>query len=235
MALILSIETSTMVCSVALHEHGELCALEERFEANSHSEVLMELIETVLATADKKQSDLSAIAVSKGPGSYTGLRIGVSIAKGLTFGLDIPLISVETLEALSLHIHEKITLQTPEKDASFFVVPMIDARRMEVYCAVFDEKQEQKVKVEAKIIDEDSYHTFLEQKDVYFAGNGADKCKGTITHLNAVFLSDVYTSAKQIGMLAWKKFQIQEFEDVAYFEPYYLKEFMTKPSKKKLL
>ena len=229
MALILSIETSTKVCSVALHRNGDLVALKEGFEANSHSETLLQFIQEVFEEAEIAKSELKAIAVSKGPGSYTGLRIGVSTAKGLAYGLDIPLISVDTLESLSLG-----GLENQNSEDGFYV-PMIDARRMEVYCAVFDQQMNQILPTEAKIIEEDSFVEYLEKGKVYFFGDGAMKLKGTILHSNAVFVEGLYTSAKQMGKLAFARFQDKKFEDVAYYEPYYLKEFMTKPSKKKLL
>ncbi len=229
MAIILSIETSTKVCSVALHRAGELLAMREGFEANSHSETLVDFIKEVLRESELSEKDLNTIAVSKGPGSYTGLRIGVSTAKGLAYALDLPIVAVETMESLAMHGKEKAGIEDG------LIIPMIDARRMEVYCGVYNQDLETINKVSAEIIDEQSFEKQLQEGNVYFFGNGADKCKGTITHPNAVFIEDVYTSAKQVGTLAYEKFKREEFEDLAYFEPYYLKEFMTKPSKKKLL
>lgn len=166
---------------------------------------------------------MNAIAVGKGPGSYTGLRIGVSAAKGLCFANDIPLIAINSLEILS-------TSYTTDKG---FIVPMIDARRMEVYSAVFDQHHAWIRETEAEIIDENSFGDLLEKGPVYFLGDGAEKCQEVITHANAVFLENAFPSAKEMTSIAYEKYQNQDFEDVAYFEPYYLKDFVVTPQKKK--
>ena len=229
MAILLNIETSTKVCSLALHQDGILIALKESFESNSHSETIMQFIQQILTENNIKQENLSAIAVSKGPGSYTGLRIGVSTAKGLCYGLNIPLISVDTLQSLTHFALEKLNHQKG------IYIPMLDARRMEIYMAVYDEKLSSIEPVSAQIIDENSFSAYLEENKVFVFCDGAEKLKGTILHDNFVVVDEIYTSSNYMGKLSYHKFIQQEFEDVAYFEPYYLKEFMTKPSTKKLL
>ena len=173
--------------------------------------------------------NLDAIAVSKGPGSYTGLRVGVSTAKGLCYALDIPLIAINTLETLAYETIKKV--KSKRQKANF--CSMIDARRMEVYCAVFDEQMNTIKKTEAKIIDENSFADLLETSTVYFFGNGSSKCKAIITHKNAIFIDDVKCSAVNMNGIAQKLFLENQFEDVAYFEPFYLKDFVgTVPNKK---
>lgn len=224
MAIILNIETATKNCSVSLAKDGKILAIKELNNGNySHAELLHQFIQEVITKASITKSDINAIAVSKGPGSYTGLRIGVSAAKGLCFALDIPLIAIDTLQALSFAI-------TINKG---FIVPMIDARRMEVYTAVFNEDYNSIEKTSAKIIDETSFLNYLEKEKTYFLGDGALKCKETITHKNAVFIANVFPSAKEMADLSYTKFQNKEFEDVAYFEPFYLKDFIVIPEKKK--
>lgn len=222
--MILSIETATKVCSVAIHNQGTLVAVAELHMANSHSEHLSMLIKNLLERSEVKRENLTAIAVSAGPGSYTGLRIGTSTAKGLCFALDIPLIAVDTLEALALTF-AKYTKNT-------LLCPMIDARRMEVYCQIRDNALGVIQETEAKIIDEDSFSELLDSQKIAFFGNGSEKCREVITHINATFIQDVTPSATSIGELAWSAFEKQEFEDLAYFEPHYLKEFQAiKPKK----
>jgi len=187
----------------------------------SHSENLHVIINEALKLAKKSFEDIDAIAVSKGPGSFTGLRIGVSAAKGLCFSLDKPLISVSTLESLANSI-------TVENDA--FIVPLLDARRMEVYSAVFDSQYDQIRMIKAEVIDENSFSDYLNKGNVYFLGDGAGKCKDVIRHKNAIFLEGHFPSAKQMAKLAYAKYKKNDFEDVAYFEPFYLKDFLiTKP------
>lgn len=224
MAIILNIETATKNCSVSLAKNGEILALKELNNGNySHAELLHQFINDSIAQAGILKSEINAIAVSKGPGSYTGLRIGVSAAKGLCFALDIPLIAINTLEALSYAIKIK----------KGCIVPMIDARRMEVYTAVFDEHHQEIEKTTAKIIDQNSFLNYLSQHKVYFLGDGASKCKGIITHNNASFIENKFPSAKEMAGLSFKKFEQKKFEDVAYFEPFYLKDFIVIPEKKK--
>lgn len=220
---ILNIETATKNCSVSLAKDGEIVAFKELNEEGfSHAEKLHGFISDVLAEASITFSDLKAVAVSKGPGSYTGLRIGVSAAKGLCFALDIPLISVNTLTSLAHSI--SIT--------EGYKIPMLDARRMEVYSAVFDENNKLIEDVSATIISEDSFKEFLEKNAVYFFGDGADKCKELLTHKNAKFIDNKFPSAKEMGTLSYLKYKKSDIENVAYFEPFYLKDFVVITSKK---
>ncbi len=224
LSLILNIETATKNCSVSLSNNGELLILKELNDGNySHSENLHVFIEEVLKSANKLFSDIDAIAVSKGPGSYTGLRIGVSAAKGLCLSLDKPLISVSTLASLTNTISVK-------NDA--VIIPLIDARRMEVYSAVFDSDYNQIREVKAEIIDSNSFSLYLSKGKAYFLGDGADKCKSIINHKNAIFLNDYFPSAKQMAKLSYVKYKKNDIEDVAYFEPFYLKDFLVTQSKK---
>lgn len=214
---ILNIETATKNCSVSISKEGKTIALKELNDGNySHAEKLHELIEQVVLEAKISLSDLKAIAVSKGPGSYTGLRIGVSAAKGLCFALDIPLIPTNTLQSLALSVSIEIG----------YKIPLLDARRMEVYSQVFNEKNEMIRAVYADIIDSDSFSDFFNAEKVYFFGDGAEKCKGIITHKNAVFIDGLFPSAKEMSVISYKKYINNDFEDVAYFEPFYLKEFL---------
>lgn len=217
MALILCIETTTTNCSVALSKNGKtLVLIEDNSKNYSHAERLHTSIEAALKKGKVTLNDLNAIAVSKGPGSYTGLRIGVSAAKGLCFSLDIPLISIPTLQSLALQV------QQPDG----VIVPMIDARRMEVYTAVFDADNHCISPVEAKILDTDSYQNFLKNGKVYFIGNGVAKWESLCSHPNAVFMENHLPSANEMGALAHTKFEQSDFENTAYFEPYYLKDFV---------
>ena len=215
---ILNIETSTKACSVALHKNGELIVSREDVTTNfSHSEKLLKFISKLFSDAKLSLSDLDAIAVSMGPGSYTGLRIGVSTAKGLCYGLDIPLISISTLKAMSFGMALEIKAD--------LYCPMIDARRMEVYSAFFDINNTEVRKIQADIIDENSYKKELEKKVVFF-GDGSEKIKEKIRHKNAMFISNIHPSAKNMGLLSYQKFTKSLFEDLAYFEPFYLKDFV---------
>jgi len=221
---ILNLETATKNCSVSLAKNGEVIALKELCEAHfSHAEKLHLFIKEVLMESALEFKDLSAIAISKGPGSYTGLRIGVSSAKGLCFALDIPLISIPTLEALA---HA-----TTIKDG--FIIPMLDARRQEVFTAVFDSKYKMVKETYNYILDENSYSTYLNNSKVVFIGDGVSKTKEIIHHKNAVFLEGYFPSAKEMASLSFIKFKDKYFEDVAYFEPFYLKDFHVTVSKKK--
>jgi tRNA threonylcarbamoyladenosine biosynthesis protein TsaB len=223
LAVILNIETATKNCSVSVAKDGETVALKELNDGGySHAEKLHEFIKDVVLEAGIELSDLKAIAVSKGPGSYTGLRIGVSAAKGLCFALNIPLISVNTLQSLSQTISIK----------AGYIIPLLDARRMEVYSSVYNEKYENCREVLAEIITENSFETYLEKDKVYFLGDGAEKCKEFIQHPNAVFMDDKFPSAKEMCMLSYVKYKKNDIEDVAYFEPFYLKDFVVIISKK---
>jgi tRNA threonylcarbamoyladenosine biosynthesis protein TsaB len=217
MALILCIETATKSCSIALAKQGQLLGCKESVSENySHSEQLTVFIEDLLQEHKLSVKDLDAIAISSGPGSYTGLRIGASTAKGLCYALNIPLIAISTLEAMAQLMAEQHSDKT--------LCPMIDARRMEVYCALFG--TDQSTEVQAKVIDEASFSQELEQGSILFFGDGADKCQETLTHPNAHFELGIYPSAKGMIALAHHQFQQQNFEDVAYFVPFYLKEFV---------
>ncbi|MGS2727388.1 tRNA (adenosine(37)-N6)-threonylcarbamoyltransferase complex dimerization subunit type 1 TsaB [Psychroserpens sp. BH13MA-6] len=217
MCYILSIETSTTNCSVSLSKNGETLVLHEDNNVNySHAESLHVFIDQVLQEAQLESSDLNAIAVSKGPGSYTGLRIGVSAAKGLCYALDIPLISVSTLDALA----HQVTCDTG------VIVPMLDARRLEVYSAIFDSNYAMLRGIEAQILDAQSFASYLEEGKVYFIGNGVEKTKTLIQHPHAIFVEGKLPSANDMSALAFQKYQKSDTEDVAYFEPFYLKDFI---------
>lgn len=221
MALILQIETSTISCSVALSQDGETIALKELAERNIHASHITLYIEDVMAECRKDLADLDAVAVSMGPGSYTGLRIGISTAKGLCYGLDIPLIAISTLKAMTYGCRQ--LQQNPE----LLYCPMIDARRMEVYTAVFNNQLDEIEPTTAKIIDSESFAAILEDNKIVFFGDGAMKCDEVISkNKNALFLPDYLNSAKDLSQLAYEKFMKNDFEDIAYFEPYYLKDFL---------
>ena len=218
MALILCIETATRSCSVALAKDGNLLQFKEEVsEKYSHSEQLTIFIASLFHELGLAFSNLDAIAVSKGPGSYTGLRIGVSTTKGLCYALDKPLIAISTLEVMVSGMEKK----HPNK----VYCPMIDARRMEVYTTFF-QAGKQLTDIEAHIVEADSFSKMLAKEKVLFFGDGADKCKDLITHTNATFINNVYPSSKDMVTLAENAYLHQHFENVAYFEPYYLKDFV---------
>jgi tRNA threonylcarbamoyladenosine biosynthesis protein TsaB len=218
---ILNLETATKNCSVALAKNGETILCKEIAEIGfSHAEKLHVFIEEIIKEANIDFSDLKAIAVSKGPGSYTGLRIGVSAAKGLCFALNIPLISIDTLLALAKQV-------SVEKGV---IIPMIDARRMEVYSAIFDPNFNQVRDVEAQILDENSFSEIDQQ--IYIIGDSSEKAKTILSNKNIIYLDEIqFPSAKQMSKLSFEKFQNNDFEDVAYFEPFYLKDFLITTSK----
>lgn len=228
MSLILGIETATKMCSVALSDENGLLALKEVGGEYSHAENLNLFIEEVCKEAGKKLSEIDAIAVSKGPGSYTGLRIGVSAAKGFCTALEIPLISVDTLQAMAIK-------PSGEIERGVLFCPMIDARRMEVFTAFYDGEGNKVEEISAKIIDENSFEKELKAGKVVFFGDGAEKCREALEgNPNAIFIEDVHPSAQYINEIAIKKFDKKEFEDVAYFEPFYLKDFIATTPKKLL-
>ncbi len=225
MAKLLHIETSTTMCSVALSENETLVAAKEINEGYTHAENLHVFIQTLLKETKTEASDLSAIAVSKGPGSYTGLRIGVSAAKGLAYALKIPLISVDTLQIMAVQA-------TKTSSHADYLCPMLDARRMEVYTAVYDSTLKRRTEIEALIVDENSISQFLQYPNIHFFGDGMNKCKSILSQLNhAGFIEGIVPSAKDMVALAYAKYQNKEFEDVAYFEPFYLKDFLIKSTK----
>ncbi len=233
MALILNIETATTVCSVSIAKDGQLIALKEQNGDYSHAENLTVFIEEIIKQAAIKLNDLDAIAVSKGPGSYTGLRIGVSTAKGLCYALDKPLIAINTLEHHSLAISFEGAQDKLEGRGEVFICPMIDARRMEVYCAIYDLQGNCLMPTCAKIIDEHSFEEFLSflerdrERSIIFIGDGAAKCKDVLSkNENAIFIDNIFPSAKNMIALSEKAYNQKQFENLAYFEPFYLKEFV---------
>lgn len=224
--MILSLETSAKVCSVAIHDQGQLIATKEIHIEQSHASKLAVLVDEVIKESAIQVNQLSAIAVSSGPGSYTGLRIGTSTAKGLCFALDIPLLSIGSLELLAYQMNK----QNP---SNAYLCPMIDARRMEVYCEVFDSSLNVVRPIEAKVIEPSSFAELLAEKEIIFFGDGSDKCKEEIRHSSAKFVSGVYAAASEMGGPVYQKFKKHQLENVGNFEPHYLKEFMIKkPSPK---
>ncbi len=222
MVYILNIETATKNCSVSIAKDGQTIALREVAELGySHAEKLHIFIEEVVADARISLGDIKAIAISQGPGSYTGLRIGVSAAKGLCYALDVPLIAVDTLQSLAMQV----------KVADGVIIPMLDARRMEVYSAIFDSNLVKIRKVEAEVIDADSFSEITHKQ--YFIGDAVAKCKEILMRDDRVFLDEIiYPSANEMSAISYQQFQLCEFVDMAYFEPYYLKDFVTTVSKK---
>ncbi|MBN1252389.1 MAG: tRNA (adenosine(37)-N6)-threonylcarbamoyltransferase complex dimerization subunit type 1 TsaB, partial [Bacteroidales bacterium] len=211
---------------------GKLISKKENIDGKTHASLLTVFIEGIFKESEYQISDLDAIAVSKGPGSYTGLRIGVSAAKGIAYAAEIPLISVSTLQALAFEISKKYSRADNEKT---LFCPMIDARRMEVYSAFYNSDNEIIKEITADIIDEDSYKEFLSGNKLLFFGNGAEKCKNTITSEKAEFIENIICSAENMVELSEKAFQNSEFEDVAYFEPFYLKNFIATIPRKNII
>lgn len=223
---ILHIETATKVCSCSLSSDGEVVFNKESHVEQSHAKLLGVFTEEAIQHARQHNLKVHAISVSSGPGSYTGLRIGVSEAKGLAYGLDAKLIAIPTLKLLA-------SIANSEVDNDVLLCPMIDARRMEVYTSVFDNALNIIEPTTAKIIDEDSFLNLLEEHKVAFFGDGAFKCKDIITHPNAIFLPNIHPLASGMASLSLAAYKAGEFEDVAYFEPFYLKDFVaTKPKNK---
>lgn len=230
MACILNIDTSTNVCSVAVSQDGAVIFEKEDHSGPNHAERLGSFIDEALSFTDNHAIPFDAVAVSCGPGSYTGLRIGVSMAKGICYGRGLKLIGVPTLELLCVPVllDEMVT----EDDA--LLCPMLDARRMEVYSAVYDRALREVRGIQADIVDADTYKEYLDRAPVYFFGNGAEKCMEVINHPNARFIKNVHPLAKWMYPLAEKRIAQEKFEDVAYFVPFYLKDFVAKESKKLL-
>lgn len=229
MACILHIETSTEACSVAVSEDGLAEFKLEDLQGPSHAVQLGVFVDEALSFVDNHGMPLDAVAVSCGPGSYTGLRIGVSMAKGICYGRNLPLIAIPTLEVMSV----PVLLQQDLPDDAL-LCPMIDARRMEVYAAIYDRALNMKRSIAADIVDENSYLEYLDSQPVYFYGNGAAKCREKITHPNAHFIEGVRPLARWMFPLAEKALAGKDFKDVAYFEPFYLKEFIASTPKKLL-
>lgn len=224
MGIILNIETATKNCSVSISNDNKILSLKELNEGKfSHAEKLHLFILEAVREANLQMSDIDAVSVSKGPGSYTGLRIGVSAAKGLCYALEKPLLSVSTLKIMAL----QIPLEENE-----LVVPVLDARRMEVYSGIFDHHYDQIRETRAEIITKESFKDLLNERIIYFAGDGAEKCKEYIQHQNARFVDQINPSAREMASISIQKFKSKEFEDVAYFEPFYLKDFVAGKPKK---
>ena len=223
-AIILNIETATKNCSVSTADKGEVLVLKDLNDLNySHAEKLHPFINAALKEANLTINEIDAVAVSKGPGSYTGLRIGVSAAKGICFAIDKPLISIETLTSLSTAISVDDGV----------VVPMLDARRMEVYTAIFDETKKWIQETMAEVLTKNTFTSIVNEQSCLIIGDGAIKFKTLHPKINASYTNEIhYPVAKDMITLAWKKFNAKEFEDLAYFEPFYLKDFQTTPPKK---
>ena len=229
MATILHIETSTDVCSVAVSEDGQVIFQQDDHSGRNHAEQLGSMVDEALSFTDSHAIPFDAVAVSCGPGSYTGLRIGVSMAKGICYGRNLKLIAVPTLELLCVPV---LLREIPEEDA--LLCPMIDARRMEVYAGVYTCGLKPVREIRADVVDAETYKEFLDQHPVYFFGNGAKKCMEAINHPNAHLLEGIEPLAKWMQPLAEKRFLNDQFEDVAYFVPFYLKDFVAKMPKKLL-
>ena len=227
MSCILSIETSTDVCSVAMSENGQCIFKEEDHSGPNHAVSLGVFVDEALSFTDNHAIPLGAVAVSQGPGSYTGLRIGVSMAKGICYGRDVPLLAVPTLEVMAVPV-----LLNHEIEEDALLCPMIDARRMEVYSAIYDRALKPLRDTRADVVDGDTYREFLDKHPVYFFGNGAAKCMETINHPNAHLIEGIEPLAKYMFPLAERKWVQKEYEDVAYFVPFYLKDFVAKMPKK---
>lgn len=229
MACILHIETSTNVCSVAVSEDGQCIFQQDAHgEKGAGAEKLGTMVDEALSFTDNHAIPFDAVSISCGPGSYTGLRIGVSMAKGICYGRDLKLIAVPTLQLLCV----PILLRHPELEENALLCPMLDARRMEVYAALYDRSLKAVREVSADVVDADTYKQWLDERPIYFFGNGAQKCKDVISHPNAHFIDGIEPLAKWMQPLAEKRFLNEQFEDVAYFEPFYLKDFVAiKPKK----
>ena len=229
MACILHIETSTDVCSVAVSENAQVIFQQDDHSGPNHAERLGTMVDEALSFTDSHAIPFDAVAVSCGPGSYTGLRIGVSMAKGVCYGRNLKLVSVPTLELMCvpLLLGEKI-------EEGALLCPMLDARRMEVYAALYDRALKPVREIGADIVDADTYREWLDRQPVYFFGNGAKKCMETINHPNARYIDGVEPLAKWMQPLAERRFLQEQFEDVAYFVPFYLKDFVAKLPKKLL-
>ena len=220
MPYILNIETATQHCSVGLALDGKIIAIRESDEKNIHAAKVTVFSEEVCHEGGIEMNELSAVAVSMGPGSYTGLRIGVSAAKGFCYALDIPLIAIPTLQSIAL------SAMNIAADDKALYCPMIDARRMEVYSALFDSDNDQVRKTEALIIDEQSFDEELRKSKIIYCGDGAEKCRDILDSKGMIFLDDVKPSAVSMAVIAAQKFNERSFEDLAYFEPFYLKDFI---------
>jgi len=230
MSCILNIETSTNVCSVAVSNDAECIFNKEDYSGPHHNEQLGRYVDEALSFIDSHSLKLDAVAVSCGPGSYTGLRIGTSMAKGICYGRDVKLIAIPTLELLAV----PVLLKEQAEEENALLVPMLDARRMEVYAEVFNRSLDEVRPIQADVVTVDTYNEYLEKGPVYFFGNGAAKCMEEINNPNAHLIKDVVPLAKYMFPLAEKRIAQGKFEDVAYFVPFYLKDFVAKLPKKLL-
>ena len=227
MALLLSLETSTQCCSVALHDDGILVASKVIETPRSAASQLAVMIEEVFHVAGRKPNELEGVIVAAGPGSYTGLRIGVATAKGLCYALNISIVSINTLELMAFQLAHSQSVNEIITSGSI-LCPMIDARRMEVYCALLDLDLNYIEPVQAKVVDEESFRNRLESNRILFLGEGADKCRETLSHKNAHFISGVIPLSSALGEMGFKKWRSGEHEDLVTFEPFYLKDFLIK-------
>lgn len=232
--MILCLETSTELCSVALCDSKGPVALKESRESKSHATQLTLFIEELLSSAAIKAGDLDAVAVSKGPGSYTGLRIGVSVAKGITYAASVPLIAIDTTVSMYYGIDENVRKRYNTGNDTLFI-PMLDARRMEVYYSIFSADGKTIKSVSSDVIDKDSFTDIPWSNDLLLFGDGAEKCKSVITRKKVLFADEFTISASHMYAPAYKAFTERRFEDIAYFEPFYLKDFITSRPKKNLL
>ena len=226
MSTILHIETSTDVCSVAVSEDSQVIFQQEDHSGPNHAERLGTMVDEALSFTDNHAIPFDAVAVSGGPGSYTGLRIGVSMAKGICYGRDLKLIAVPTLELLCVPV---LLREIPEEDA--LLCPMLDARRMEVYAGIYDRALRPVREIRADIVTAETYKEYLDAHPIYFFGNGAGKCMETISHPNAHLIKGIEPLAKWMQPLAERRFLNEQFEDVAYYVPFYLKDFVAKKAK----
>jgi tRNA threonylcarbamoyladenosine biosynthesis protein TsaB len=234
MARILLLDTATEVCSAALSENGEIVAFKERSDGFRHSELLTIFIGELLQETGLSVSQLDAVCVSRGPGSYTGLRIGVSVAKGLCYGLNIPLMAVSSLHSMADHVARNFQTWS-DSNGDVLLCPMLDARRMEIYTALYDRFGKQVSGIKAEIIHEQSFSGELGLGEIFFFGNGSQKCKSIIKHPDAHFIDDISASARFMSRIAHDSFMNKEFENIAYFEPFYLKDFVATVPKNKVI
>ena len=231
MSCILHIETSTSVCSVAVSEDSQVIFKQEDHSGPNHAERLGTMVDEAMSFTDNHAIPFDAVAVSCGPGSYTGLRIGVSLAKGICYGRDLKLIGVPTLELMCV----PVLLREAVAEENALLCPMIDARRMEVYAALYNRALHEVRPVRADVVDADTYRQWLDERPIYFFGNGAAKCMEAINHPNARLIEGIEPLARWMQPLAEKRFQNGQFEDVAYFEPFYLKDYVAKMPRNPLL
>lgn len=233
MSKILCLDTATDICTVSLFENGACVSFRDSGNERTHATQLALFIDEVLKETCNSVADLDAIAISMGPGSYTGLRIGVSTAKGLCYGANVPLIAVSTLQSMCYGITEELKLENNLQD--FYFCPMLDARRMEVYSALYAPDYSEVRGIQAEIIDDDSYRDLLQKKKIVYFGTGSEKTKEHIKHANAIHLNNVSYTSRNMYKLAEKKLETKQFEDVAYFEPFYLKDFVATTPRKNIL